>query len=280
MQRLDVQGGVVWYAARGTGRPLLFIHGAGTCGTEWERDLVPLADDLRVIVYDRRGYGASSASPGTWAAHRDDAARVLEVLRATPAAVVGCGLGAIVALALALERPELVRTLVLLEPAFVARTTLTAGLVSAVLQAHLVRTLRGARAGAVPWFRHGLALAAGGTAWDELPPDYRETMLDNAGGLFGDLAADGPSCLGRRVLGAIRCPVTIIERPVAPPFLRKSARHLRAALPHARVVTLDGPGHAVAFHASSELLEALRGAVRMGGAARSAGTGEPSTPYA
>src|SRR5690348_14414538 len=190
MQRLDVDGGVVWYAARGTGRPLLFIHGAGTCGTEWERDLEPLSSDLRVIVYDRRGYGASSASPGTWAAHRDDAARVLEVLRAAPAAVVGCGLGAIVALALALERPELVGSLVLVEPALITRATLTAGLARAYLYAHCLRAMRGVRSGAVPWFRHGLATATGATAWEQLPEPFRETMLDNAVGLFGDLAAD------------------------------------------------------------------------------------------
>src|SRR5690348_13039277 len=177
MQRLDVQGGVVWYAARGTGRPLLFIHGAGSCGTEWERDLEPLSSDLRVIVYDRRGYGASSASPGTWAAHRDDAARVLEVLRAAPAAVVGCGLGAIVAL-------------VLVEPALITRATLTAGLARAYLYAHCLRAMRGVRSGAVPWFRHGLATATGATAWEQLPEPFRETMLDNAVGLFGDLAAD------------------------------------------------------------------------------------------
>ncbi len=68
MHRLDVQGGVVWYRDRGSGAALLFIHGAGTPGEAGDADRAALAAHMRVIAYDRRGYGASSASPGDWAA--------------------------------------------------------------------------------------------------------------------------------------------------------------------------------------------------------------------
>jgi 3-oxoadipate enol-lactonase len=262
MQRLDVQGGVVWYAARGEGSSLVFIHGAGTSGTTWSGDLAPLADACRVITYDRRGYGASSAAPPTWATHRDDAARVIEALHAAPAVVAACGMGAIAALGLAFERPDLVAALVLVEPALAAPA---AGQRRAYLRAHAVRAMRGAPEGATAWLRRALAGGHDGMTWDGLPAARRDAVLENAAGLFADLDA-GEARLPTHALQAIDCPVTVVRSALAPGFVHRSADRLCGVLPDARLVTLPGAGHAVAFHASDDLLAALRAALRVGGA--------------
>jgi pimeloyl-ACP methyl ester carboxylesterase len=39
----------------GSGQPVVFVHGVGTSGELWARDIGPLARDCRLIVYDRRG---------------------------------------------------------------------------------------------------------------------------------------------------------------------------------------------------------------------------------
>src|SRR6187200_570016 len=98
MQFAELSSGRVAYWAMGDGPPLLFIHGVGTTGELWFRDLQPLASSYRLIVHNRRGYGESSESPREWLGHRDDAAALLATVGVQRAAVVGYSAGASVAL--------------------------------------------------------------------------------------------------------------------------------------------------------------------------------------
>ena len=100
----------------GAGPPLLFIHGVATSGQMWAADLADLAADFRLLVYNRRGYGASSNSPHNWGAHAEDAVALIEKLSASPAVLVGYSGGAIVAVNVALKRPDLIARLILLDP--------------------------------------------------------------------------------------------------------------------------------------------------------------------
>jgi len=75
----------------------------------------------RVVLYDARGHGASSPAPGgdySFAAQSADLAAVIESLDAAPVVLLGASMGAHTALALALERPELVAGLVVVTPAY------------------------------------------------------------------------------------------------------------------------------------------------------------------
>ncbi len=77
------------YWEAGAGFPVVFIHGVGTPGELWAADLAELATDFRLIVYNRRGYGASSRSPRQWGAHTADTVALIEALHAAPAVLVG-----------------------------------------------------------------------------------------------------------------------------------------------------------------------------------------------
>jgi pimeloyl-ACP methyl ester carboxylesterase len=75
----------------------------------------------RVVLYDARGHGASSPAPGgdySFAAQAADLAAVIETLEAAPVVLAGASMGAHTALALALERPELVAGMVVVTPAY------------------------------------------------------------------------------------------------------------------------------------------------------------------
>lgn len=70
----------------------------------------------RVISYDRRGFGRSPGPPASRKAdHVAAAAALLEELDAEPAAALGWSAGGVVALGLAVERPDLVSALILVE---------------------------------------------------------------------------------------------------------------------------------------------------------------------
>jgi len=98
---------------------VLLIHGASANLRELLGPLESLQQDHRVIAFDRPGYGYSSRPRGAeqLKAQAAMAASVLEQTGAGPAVIVAHSLGSAVALRLALDRPDLVRGLVLIAPA-------------------------------------------------------------------------------------------------------------------------------------------------------------------
>ncbi len=95
--------------------PVLLLHGLGSAGADWLFQFEALSGaGFRVLAPDLRGFGRSSAPPEvTVKAMADDMALFLQKLNAHPAHVVGISMGGTVALQLALDHPELVGKLVL-----------------------------------------------------------------------------------------------------------------------------------------------------------------------
>jgi non-heme chloroperoxidase len=261
VETLVLDGLRLAYWEEGSGQPVVFVHGVGTSGELWARDIGPLARDCRLIVYDRRGYGGSSESPRDWRAHREDAVALIDALRAAPTVLVGYSGGSIIALDLALERPDLVTALVLLDPAFNLKRCLTPGFVKALTTAHLQRRMRGERRGAQHWMRYVASYPTGGSAFDKAPPERRERLLQNSGGIFDDFASGGGEHVDEARLADIDVGVTIVEAALSPPFLRRSCARLKRLIPQARIVTLADSGHHVGVDAADELLGILRAAI-------------------
>lgn len=96
---------------RGTGPPLVLLHGGFTDHRMWD-DVVPLlAVGHRVIAPDARGHGASDNASRPFR-FTDDLAALLRHLGVGPAVLVGMSMGAAIAVDTALEHPGLVRALV------------------------------------------------------------------------------------------------------------------------------------------------------------------------
>jgi pimeloyl-ACP methyl ester carboxylesterase len=96
----------------GEGKPLLLIQGLGQGSWAWRGQVPVFAERFRTIVFDTRGTGRSPvpAEPYGIPELADDAAVILD---GRAAHVVGFSMGGYVALSLAREHPELVRSLVL-----------------------------------------------------------------------------------------------------------------------------------------------------------------------
>jgi len=103
----------------GRGKPLVLLHGVGASRTVWRHVTPALAEDRRVIAPDLPGFGEST--PAADGFELDAVAVALaDALADTagePFDLLGNSLGGAVAVALALERPDLVRRLVLAAPA-------------------------------------------------------------------------------------------------------------------------------------------------------------------
>ncbi|HET7631482.1 MAG TPA: alpha/beta fold hydrolase [Gemmatimonadaceae bacterium] len=116
---VDVGGARMYYYAagtRGSGEPVLFIHGFPSSGHLWN-DVVPLLPTgHRAVVLDLLGYGRSDRPNGerlTIDAHADRVVALMDALHITEAAVVGHGLGGGIAQSLAVRFPARVSRLCL-----------------------------------------------------------------------------------------------------------------------------------------------------------------------
>ena len=107
------------YVARGDGAPLVFVHGLGSSLRDWTTQVDHFAPHYRTIAVDLRGHGDSDKPRGryTMRLFASDLAGLLQVLGAAPAHIVGLSLGGMVAFQLAVDHPELVRRLAIVNSA-------------------------------------------------------------------------------------------------------------------------------------------------------------------
>ena len=122
---LEAGGGQLRYLAAGAGEPLLLVHGLGGAAGNWVALAPLLLPGRRLLVPELPGHGGSSPLPAapSLKAYADRLARLLELERATPAAVVGHSLGGAIALRLAIRWPETVREVVLSGAAAISSAT-------------------------------------------------------------------------------------------------------------------------------------------------------------
>ena len=114
-----------WFEA-GEGEPILLVHGFGGAASNWTAVAPALARRSRVLVPDLPGHGGSTALPGPperLDPYAERLALLVKRVAAAPATVVGHSLGGVVALRIALRRPELVHAVVLAGSAGIGSAT-------------------------------------------------------------------------------------------------------------------------------------------------------------
>ena len=119
MDKAKINGVELEYEVKGSGEPVLLIS-TGPIADSFLPFLSEkaLVERYRLIRYHQRGQAGSTHGPGpvSFAEHAADAAALLGHLGIRRAHVAGHSTGAVIALQLAVDRPEIVHTLALLEP--------------------------------------------------------------------------------------------------------------------------------------------------------------------
>jgi pimeloyl-ACP methyl ester carboxylesterase len=116
---VDLDGARLYYYAagsRGAGEPVVFLHGFGTSGHLWSDVVSLMPAGHRLIVVDLLGHGRSdppNGRPLSLRAHGDRVIALLDTLRVPTACIVGHGLGGGIAQSIALEHPDRVSRLAL-----------------------------------------------------------------------------------------------------------------------------------------------------------------------
>ena len=118
MPTLKVNGAELFYDDRGSGpETVVFAHGLLFDGRMFDAQVAALADRFRCLRFDFRGQGRSAVTPDGYDMDTlaEDAAALIEALGAAPCHFVGLSMGGFVGLRLASRRPELLRSLAVLD---------------------------------------------------------------------------------------------------------------------------------------------------------------------
>jgi pimeloyl-ACP methyl ester carboxylesterase len=238
----------------GAGDPLVIVHGGWTDHTAFDAVAEPLARSFRVIRYDRRGHSRSEYGPGPAPRRRDedDLAELIEAIGSGPAHLVGTSYGATISLALAIRRPELVRTVLAHEPPLLG--VLPDPAVEALLASIQAQLADGDIGGGTRRFFEEAVLGPG--AWERLPEPLRRAAMGNAQ-TFIDLREDpGWATLDVPALAAVPRPILITTGETSPDWLRRTPVTV-AELAGIPTRTILGAGHSPHLTQPAALVEAI-----------------------
>jgi pimeloyl-ACP methyl ester carboxylesterase len=247
MKTANVNGVELEYEVVGAGEPVLLISPVLADGFLPLLAEPALTDRHELIWYHKRGWVGSTHTPPpvTIADHADDAAALLQHLGVERAHIAGHSSGAAVAAQLALDHPEAVHTLTLLELSLLSVPS-GAAFFDQVGPAFAAYA-SGDHEDAVAIFLgvvSGLDRATGEAVLEELLPGAAAQAIKDADTFFGvELPALTEWVFGPAQAAAIRCPVLSVVGAETQPLWVEVAAFLRTSLPQVEDCTIDGVGH-------------------------------------
>jgi pimeloyl-ACP methyl ester carboxylesterase len=114
MTYLPIRSSQIYYETSGDGEPVLLLHGGFGTVEDFASQTPELAKHFKVVAFDRIGHGRSTdnGEPFHYTTMAEETVDFMESLRLKRADLMGVSDGAIVALLVAISRPDLVRRLV------------------------------------------------------------------------------------------------------------------------------------------------------------------------
>lgn len=255
----EMTNGLPPHDVRGAGPTMLFIHGTGADGGAFAAIQEVLGKRFRTIAYDRRAHSRNRTPYPTAdaeAAHVADAVSLIETYGA-PACVVGWSRGGLVAIELALRRPELVDKLILFEPPLHAPKNGGTRMLFDLLGAMLLSAV-GRKQAAARRFLRMATRSDRGCDFDALPADVRAQALANADAILGELKIGTLENRDAAALKSLRPRVHVLVGTRSASLYHRAARFIVEAA-GAKLTTIEGAGHLAPFDAPHALAAAIAG---------------------
>jgi len=231
----------------GTGPAIAFSHGLLWSASMWRFQVAAFRDRFRCVAWDHRGQGRSEVTESGYDMDTlaEDASALIEQLALAPVHFVGLSMGGFVGMRVAARRPELVRSLVLMETAgdaepwrnvpkyaamsFLARFVGIRPFVPAVMKIMFGRTFRSDRDRARAALRASLAA--------ELRANDLTGMRRALHGVISRKPIDAAE------LARIRVPVLVVSGEEDVAVVPARSMRLAAQIPGAKFVRLPRAGH-------------------------------------
>jgi pimeloyl-ACP methyl ester carboxylesterase len=234
--------------------PLLLVMGMGMPASAWVTLPVRLAQRFRVITFDNRGTGGSTAPRGRLRIRdmADDAARVLDAAGVERADVFGISMGGMIAQELVLRHPQRVRRRVL-GATFSShrrsrkpKLSVAADLARAVLMGRRLRPMA--------------RLLISDQFFDRAPNDFASWLSRTSPARVRTVRKQMVAVVLHetdRRLASIRVPTLVVsgDRDRLVPV--ENSRRLAKLIPGARLVEFPGAGHAFPYEREEETVQLI-----------------------
>jgi pimeloyl-ACP methyl ester carboxylesterase len=237
---ITVPGGHLYYEVAGGGPAVVLVHGGFGDRRMWDAQLDAFAERYRVVRYDHRGFGRSSA-PDSAYSPTGDLVRLLDHLSIDRAHLVGNSMGAAVVLDFALLHPD--RTMKVVAAANGANgapTTEEDG--RSVMEVFQTAATRGAEAAAELWLRHPMVTVTSSDS--SMAPLLRTMVYDNRG-IFQmqhwPIDSLSPPAFER--MGELRVPVLFVIGDRDTEVVQRIANATATRVPGARRAVIAGADH-------------------------------------
>jgi pimeloyl-ACP methyl ester carboxylesterase len=252
-RQLPVNGVTLPYVEQGSGEPVVFVHGAVGDLRFWEPQRRAVALRHRFIAYTFRYHGSAPWSDDgkqyTMATHAADLAAFIAGLKAGPVHLVGLSYGGTLAALVAMEHPELVRRLILVEPSLFSllaeaadgKTALEAWQTS--VQPVLV-ALKSEDAVGATKLLVDVVNNQGAGSFDKQPAALRQMLLDNARTLPLTFATT-PMTVSCSALGAVKAPTLVMDGEDTALWFSRINEAVVRCVPGSRRVTLADTTHLI-----------------------------------
>jgi len=251
IKKVRVNGVELHYLDKGSGIPVVLIHGGLGDYREWNPQIERISSHYRVIAYSRRyNYPNNNAEIPDHSATVEarDLAALLDALKLERVHIVGYSYGALTALFFATEHPKRVRSLTMAEPPILGWLSEISG-----GQTELDKFMQTMWRPAGEGFRRDDPEAAlritcdyfsGIGSYDQLPTGFRQPLMDNIREWKAlTTSRDAFPMLSRDAVVGLKLPILLItgEKTLAP--LRMINDALNHLLPNAKQVTIPGATH-------------------------------------
>jgi non-heme chloroperoxidase len=253
------------FEERGSGSPVVMVHGIPTDSRAWQSQLNDFSGSFRAIAISRRHAFPNKndqlkVTESTVQRNSNDLISLIDSLKLAPIHLIGHSYGGFISLYSVWKRPELFRTLVLVEPAIpsilvkneksaiqvliflltnfsaaMSARRLQNGNLKLALKAFDQNDLKSA----VKYFYEGIREIPG--SFDRLPDWVHAMMLDN-GLTVGELETEFP-ILTKADARAIKLPTLMVKTENGPKWLRAIVDLLHRNLPNSSIVDISGSCH-------------------------------------
>ncbi len=246
---IEVNQTTLHYFECGKGEPLVFVHGGLGDLHTFQRQVQKFATSFRVVAYSRRFFPPNAPPRETdvnpLSNHVADLRALITQLKATPAHLVGNSYGAYIALALAVDHPELVRSLVLGEPPVLPLLSPTSVGEGSQSPRHHGRHSRASLEDGVRAFMDGICGNPG--CFDKLPQARRTELVEKQGPelrshFMTDASASYPP-LDCGNLGKLNRPTLLVTGERSPAMLLLITAELEGCLEGESQVMVPNAGH-------------------------------------
>lgn len=262
-----VNGDSLHYLDIGKGEPVVFVHGSIGDYRAWEAQIDTFATKYRVIAYSRR-YAWPNAQPVSdtldYSAgqHAKDLAQLIQTLNIGPAHLVGHSWGGYTVLKMAIDHPELVKTMVLGEPAaavMIAGTSKGDSLMTHFYENALAPASESFAEQrpeeAIQHFVNGVM--GDSTYYDSVPQEVRDIWMQNTTETEGTLQTDSWTPIGSGQVGALQMPVLLINGDKSPELFVKLVDTLHSLLPNVKRYQLPNSSHGLQLENPEEFNNAV-----------------------